>query len=89
MPYEYEYERPTLTTGPNTGSYAVDNPDRVDGGGKQIRLAKEVEEDFELVGLTFRMRAAGSLLTFEFDNELTQDQHDGLSSVVYDHINNV
>ena len=79
---DYTYTR-TLSG----GHYDIDNKSRVDGGGLQIFLAKEIEA--ALPGKEFCIKCAGTVVTIRFVDELSAGDKTTLDSIVSDHKNNV
>jgi len=75
---EYIYTRDK-----EAGVYKVNNPDRVDGSGNQIYLAKEVEALFP--NEPFTMHCNDTELKFVFNNSITKAT---LDTAVSDHQNN-
>ena len=77
--HEYKYDR---------GSpYKVPNSDRVDGGGLQIRLAKEIET--VLPGIGFCMHCFDSDCLVWFSDQLSAANETILDQAVLDHKNNL
>ena len=83
---DYIYTRGTV----ESGLWDINNPNRVDGGGDQIYLAKEVEA--ELPGKTFRLRCDAGVAKFTFDVALTEgvgSEKETLDQKVSEHKANV
>ena len=80
---EYIYVREDSIGGVN---YNIENPERLDGESKQIRLAQEVEA--ALPGKTFKLRCDGSEVKFVFDVALSGGEETTLTNTVTAHKNN-
>ncbi len=78
---EYNFTRNVVS-----GKYDIDNPDRVDGESKQIRLADEIET--ALPGVDFVVRCNNSECKVITDGDLTSGQQTTLDNVVSAHQNN-
>lgn len=78
---EYIYTRDLVS-----GSYNIENPARVDEGGDQIHLAKEVSD--ALPGKTFKMICMGTEVKFDFDIALDSGEQTTISNIVTAHKNN-
>ena len=78
----YNYNRPQVE-----GIYKIDNPDRVDGEGKQIHLSIEIQTEFP--SYPFSVRCFKTDCNIEFVNrELTTEEKTSLDTIVSNHINN-
>lgn len=84
MAHVYEYERSLLPI----GAYDINNPERVDGEGNQILLAKEIEAVF--VGRDFAVDCAYTVckVIFHDEPELTPEEKTVLDQLVASHKNN-
>ncbi len=67
-------------------AYNINNKARVDGGGEQIHLSKEVET--ALPGESFKLICDGTEAKFVFYNELSSEDQDVLSDTVTAHKDN-
>jgi hypothetical protein len=83
MSYEYFYTREIM---PSTGSWDINNRERLDQYGAQILLYSEVKS--ALPDNPFKLFCHNSEVKFDFNNELTQEQHDLLTTTVNNHKNN-
>lgn len=79
MPFEYEYTRHIRPD----GRYDIDNPDRVDGEGNQILLAKEIHETFP--DLLIKTQCVELVFKVITEIELDSTQQATLTQVVLDH----
>jgi len=79
MPFPYSYTRELLPE----GAYDIDNPNRVDGEGKQIYLAKEVEPAFP--GKHFRVVCDEDSCDIIFEEELDSGEQAVLTQKVNEH----
>lgn len=78
---EYIYTRNVVG-----GKYDIDNPNRVDEGGNQIYLAKEVESQFPT--RKFTLHCDNSEAKFIFITALSEAQKTTLDTIVSNHQNN-
>lgn len=70
-----------------SGHWDIDHPDRVDGGGARLSLAKEVEA--ALPGHPFTVRCDAGSCVVDFPGyELTTGEETTLNDTVSDHRNN-
>ena len=72
---------------PKNHVYNIDNPERVDGEGKQIHLSKEIEVAFP--GKKFKIHSIASECKIDFEIELTAEEKIILDTTVNNHKNNV
>lgn len=79
MSYDYTYARALL----GSGQWDIDNPNRVDGGGAQIHLVKEIEAALPII--TFTLRCDGAVLTICCDNPLTAGEEATITGLVSSH----
>ena len=80
----YNFTRTVL----GSGHWDIDHPDRVDGGGAKLFLAKEIET--VIPGHPFTVRCdAGSCVVDFLGYTLTSGEETTLTDTVSDHQNNV
>jgi len=78
---EYVYIRSLVN-----GMYNIDNPERVDGEGNRIHLAKEIEAEFP--DWDFNVRNNGSVCKIVYSEALTAPEKTTLDGIVIAHKNN-
>ena len=80
---KYEFTRAKLSS----GQWDISHPDRVDGGGAQIRIAKEIEAVLP-AGVKFTTHGDGADFHVITENDLSAGYQAALASVVFDHKSN-
>lgn len=79
MSYNYNYVRNQKPD----GSFDINNPDRTDGNGDQILLAKEIESAFP--AKIFKVICTGNNCDICFEDQLSESEKSSLDSIVNTH----